>query len=81
MGPLVLAIQTRGEAHGPAALAGLHAHTKQLRALPGVVKVTGLTSIDSELNLQDYQLLYQYPEQFPAGIKRRSTAMRAAITP
>ncbi len=65
MGPLVLAIQTRGDAHSPTALAGLDAFTQHMRALPGVVKVTGLTSIDPNLNLQDYQLLYEFPDQFP----------------
>ena len=65
MGPLVLAIQTRGDAHTPAALAGLDAYTQKLRTLPGIVKISGLTSIDPNLNLKDYQLLYEFPDQFP----------------
>jgi RND superfamily putative drug exporter len=65
MGPLVLAIQSRGLAHSPAALAGLHAYTQQLRALPGITKVSGLTSVDPNLSLKDYQLLYEFPDQFP----------------
>jgi RND superfamily putative drug exporter len=65
MGPLVLAIQTRGAAHSAAALAGLDAYTQSLRALSGVVKVSGLTSVDPKLSLKDYQLLYAYPDQFP----------------
>ncbi len=65
MGPLVLAIQTRGAAHSAAALAALDAYTQQLRSLPGVVKVTGLASIDPDLGLKDYQLLYAFPDQFP----------------
>jgi uncharacterized membrane protein YdfJ with MMPL/SSD domain len=35
MGPLVLAIQTKGDAHSPEALAGLDAYTQQLLAMPG----------------------------------------------
>lgn len=65
MGPLVLAIQTRGDAHSAAALADLDAYTEQLRKLPGIVKITGLTSVDPTLNLADYQLLYEFPDQFP----------------
>jgi trehalose monomycolate/heme transporter len=65
MGPLVLAIQTRGDAHSPAALASLDALTEKLRQLPGIVKISGLTSIDPALNLEDYQLLYEFPDQFP----------------
>jgi uncharacterized membrane protein YdfJ with MMPL/SSD domain len=65
MGPLVLAIQTKGDAHSPEALAGLHAYTRQLLTMKGVVKVSGLTSIDDQLGLADYQLLYEFPEQFP----------------
>ena len=65
MGPLVLAIQTRGAAHSPTALAGLDAYTQQLRALPGVTKVSGLVSVDPNLSLKDYQLLYEFPDQFP----------------
>lgn len=65
MGPLLLAIQTRGAAHSAAALAGLDAYTQQLRTLPGITKVSGLTSVDPNLGLKDYQLLYEYPDQFP----------------
>lgn len=65
LSPLVLAVQTRGPAHGAAALAGLDRLTAQIRAIPGVVGVKGLVSVDPTLALKDYQLLYEYPEQFP----------------
>jgi len=65
MGPLVLAIQTRGAAHSPAALVALDTYTQQLRTLSGITKVSGLTSVDANLTLKDYQLLYEFPEQFP----------------
>ena len=65
MGPLVVAIQTRGVAHSPASLAALDGYTRQLRELPGIIKVQSLTSVDANLTLKDYQLLYEFPEQFP----------------
>ncbi len=65
MGPLVLAIQTEGEAHSPTSLAALDTYTEQLRTLSGIVKISGLTSVDSTLKLADYQLLYEFPDQFP----------------
>jgi len=65
MGPLVLAVQTEGEAHSPTSLAALDAYTQQLRALPGIIKISGLTSVDPNLKLEDYQLLYEFPDQFP----------------
>lgn len=80
MGPLVLAIQTRGEAHSAAALAGLDAYTQQLRSLPGIVKVTGLTSIDPNLGLKDYQLLYEFPDQFPLAQETLEAYAKADYT-
>lgn len=80
MGPLVLAIQTRGAAHSAAALAGLDAYTQQLRALPGITKVSGLTSVDPNLNLKDYQLLYEYPEQFPLATETLANFAKADTT-
>jgi len=65
LSPLVLVIQTRGPAHGAAALAGLDRLTADIRAIPGVAGVKGLASVDPTLALKDYQLLYAYPEQFP----------------
>ncbi len=65
MGPLLLTIQTQGAAHSPAALAGLDTLVRQLRTLPGIAKISGLTSVDPNLNLKDYQLLYEFPDQFP----------------
>lgn len=80
MGPLVLAIQTRGEAHSPAALAGLDSYTRQLQALSGVVKVSGLTSIDPKLSLADYQLLYEFPDQFPLAQETLSVYAKSDYT-
>ncbi len=65
LSPLVITIQTRGEATDPQALAGLDELTRRIAALPGVTGVKGLVSVDPSLNLADYQLLYEYPDQFP----------------
>lgn len=69
MGPLIVAIQTRGAAHSPAALASLDVFTRQLRQLKGVIKVSGLTSVEPNLTLKDYQLLYEFPDQFPLALE------------
>ncbi len=65
LSPLVLAIQTHGDVTQAANLASLDQVTREVRAMAGVTRVTGLTSVDPKLGLKDYQLLYQYPEQFP----------------
>lgn len=63
--PLLVVARAEGPASAPAGLAGIDALTRGIAALPGVTEVKGLTSVDSQLNLGDYQLLYRYPEQFP----------------
>ncbi len=65
LSPLVLAIQTKGPAQAPGSLAGLDRLTKAILAVPGVTQVKGLVSVDPNLGLKDYQLLYEYPDQFP----------------
>ena len=65
MSPLVIAVRTRGAAEGPEALAGLDQLTRAIQAMPGVEMVKGLVSMDSNLSLKDYQLLYEFPDQFP----------------
>jgi len=65
LSPLVLTVRTKGPAHGQEALAGLDRLTRAILAVPGVTQVKGLVSVDPKLGLKDYQLLYEYPEQFP----------------
>ncbi len=65
LSPLVLTLRTQGAAHGEAGLTALYALTQQLRALPGVSRVEGLTCLEDSLTLADYHLLYRYPEAFP----------------
>lgn len=65
LSPLVLTVRTKGPAHGQEGLAGLDRLTRAMLAVPGVTQVKGLVSVDPNLGLKDYQLLYEYPEQFP----------------
>ena len=65
MSPLVIALRTRGPAESPEALAGLDQLTRAIQAMPGVETVKGLVSVDPHLALKDYQLLYEFPDQFP----------------
>ena len=80
LSPLVLAVHTRGAAHEPAALAGLDALTKTIRGLPGVTQVKGLVSTDPALALADYEMLYQYPEQFPLATQTLANYAKGEYT-
>ena len=80
LSPLVLAVHTRGAAHAPAALAGLDALTKVIQGLPGVTQVKGLVSTDPNLVLADYEMLYQYPEQFPLATQTLANYAKGEYT-
>lgn len=80
LSPLVLAVHARGPAHEPRALAGLHDLTRQIQALPGVTGVQGLVSVDPDLTLGDYEMLYQYPEQFPLATETLATYAKGEYT-
>ncbi len=67
MSPLIVSVRTEGVAHEAKGLASLDALTHQIRALPGVTRVDGLVSLNTGMSLVDYQLFYQYPDQFPAA--------------
>ncbi len=73
LSPLVLVIRTEGPAAGAAALAGLDRLTREIRVLPGVTQVKGLVSVDPGLSLKDYQLLYEFPDQFPLATETLAT--------
>lgn len=73
LSPLILTVRTAGPAHANASLAGLHELNERIRALPGVTRVASLVSLTEPgnqagaLSLADYQLMYEYPEQFPVA--------------
>jgi RND superfamily putative drug exporter len=80
LSPLVVAVHAQGPAHAPPALAGLDALTRQIQSLPGVTRVQGLVSVDSSLSLADYEMLYQYPEQFPLATETLDTYAKGEYT-
>lgn len=80
LSPIVLAVHTVGPAHAPAALAGLYQLSRQIQAMPGVARMEGLVSVNPQLTLADYELLYAYPDQFPLAAEILSTHARGAYT-
>lgn len=80
LSPLVLAVHTKGLAHEPRGLGGVDALTKQVLVMPGVTRVQGLTSVDPNLALADYEMLYQYPEQFPLATETLETYAKGEYT-
>jgi RND superfamily putative drug exporter len=80
LSPLVVAVRSHGAVSGPEAIAGIHALTQQIQALPGVTRISGLTSLDAGLQLADYQLLYQNPGQFPVAAAALQTFARGDQT-
>ncbi|MEW5786596.1 MAG: MMPL family transporter [Pseudomonadota bacterium] len=76
LSPLVVVVRTRGPVEGEASLAGLDALTRAIQATPGVTRVQGLVSVDANMTLADYQLLYAYPEQFPLAGETLATYAR-----
>ena len=67
MSPLIISVRTEGAAHEPRGLAALEALTRQISALPGVSRVDSLVTLNAGMSLADYQLFYQYPDQFPGA--------------
>ncbi len=73
LSPLVITVRASGPAESASSLEGLHALTTQIQALHGVTRVASLTSLTDPANqagalsLADYQLMYQYPDQFPVA--------------
>jgi uncharacterized membrane protein YdfJ with MMPL/SSD domain len=62
---IVVAIRTPGDALSSENLARLDGYVRQIEAMPDVVAVQSLVSVDPALTLADYQRLYTRPEQNP----------------
>ncbi|HEV2238497.1 MAG TPA: MMPL family transporter, partial [Ktedonobacterales bacterium] len=60
-----IAVRTPGSALSAANLASLDAYVRQLQALPGVVRVESLVTLDPSLTLSGYQQLYADPSASP----------------
>jgi trehalose monomycolate/heme transporter len=62
---LEIAVRTSGSPFSPANLASLDAYVRQIEALPGVVRVDSLVTLDPSLTLSAYQQLYADPSASP----------------
>ncbi|HEY7094417.1 MAG TPA: MMPL family transporter [Ktedonobacterales bacterium] len=62
---IVVAIHTPGDALSSENLASLDGYVRQMEAMPNVIAVQSLVSVDPSLTLADYQHLYAQPEQNP----------------
>ncbi len=62
---LVIAIRTPGSALSPENLASLDTYVRAIQAMPGVVQVQSLVTVDPALSLADYQQLYAHPDANP----------------
>lgn len=80
LSPLLIAIRADKTVTDPASVAGIHALSRQIQAMPGVTRVAGMTSLDDALTLDEYQMLYQNPGQFPVAAETLSTYARGAQT-
>jgi uncharacterized membrane protein YdfJ with MMPL/SSD domain len=72
---LVIALRTPGDALSPANLASLDSYVRIIKALPGVVSVDSLVTVNPSLTLVDYQQLYAHP-----GVNPQVTAIAAQLT-
>jgi len=62
---LVVAIRTPGDALSPSSLASLDTYVDAIKAIPGVVSVDSLVTVNPSLSLADYQQLYAQPGTNP----------------
>jgi len=62
---IVVAIRTPGDALSSENLARLDGYVSQIEAMPDVIAVQSLVSVDPSLTLADYQHLYAQPERNP----------------
>lgn len=69
LSPLVITVRATGAATAPDSLAGLNVLVEKIKSLPDVSRVSSLVSLDEagSLALADYQLMYQFPAQFPVA--------------
>jgi RND superfamily putative drug exporter len=62
---IVVAIRTPGDALSSENLARLDGYVRQIEAMPNVIAVQSLVTVDPSLTLADYQHLYAQPGQNP----------------
>ncbi len=62
---LEIVVRTPGDALSPANLANLDTYVHEIKAIPGVVSVESLVTVNPQLSLADYQQLYAHPGANP----------------
>jgi RND superfamily putative drug exporter len=80
---LEIAVRTPGSALSAANITSLNAYVRQLEALPGVVRVESLVTLDPSLTLDAYQQLYANPganPQIAAAAERYASGDVTAVT-
>ena len=60
--PILLAVQTRGDALTPDNIRNLYTYVQRIQADPRVARVDSIVSADPRLSLAQYELLYTHPQ-------------------
>ncbi len=60
--PILVVVQTQGQALEPRNLEALDAYVRQLEADPRVQRVDSIVSLDARLTLAQYEAMYSHPE-------------------
>jgi len=62
---LVIAVRTPGDALSATNLSSLDTYAHEIKAIPGVISVESLVTVNPSLTLADYQQLYAHPSDNP----------------
>jgi RND superfamily putative drug exporter len=60
--PILLAVQTKGDALTPANIRNLYSYVQRIEADPRVTRVDSIVSADPRFTLDQYELLYTHPQ-------------------
>ena len=80
LSPLLVVVRSRDALTSAGSLSALHVLTAAIAADPAVTRVTGLMTLDPTLTLAEYQMLYQYPDQFPQASEALAELSRDRTT-
>lgn len=80
LSPIFVSVRVDGDFHEPRVVGGLYDLTNAVEKLPGVRQVVALTTLDPGLTREDYQLLYENPDQFPLAAQALDQLARGKYT-
>lgn len=80
LNPILVVVATRAPLTDPASIAALHRLHGAIAGVPGVTRVSGLTSLDPAFTVADYQMLYQHADSFPPAQAALETFSHGDIT-